>query len=253
MTRIFEALRKSRAGALPFPPVESGPLRPAVVPRPSQPAATVAAVEPAVVPRIDAVAPIALSDEVMRQMTAMRVGLEAALEGKTSRTVMFLGSMGGEGVTTVARQFAAVLASEGRRPCVILDAHAAPAAAPAGLRRAAVPLDRAAAAERLPGWIGVATLGSDRTAPAAVRSALAGLTSQYEWVVVDGPPVLEAPESVDLAPLVDGVVLVVRSAHTKRPVALRAVEMLRKSGVRVVGCVLNRRRLEIPDFIYRRI
>jgi Mrp family chromosome partitioning ATPase len=89
--------------------------------------------------------------------------------------------------------------------------------------------------------------------PAAVRSTLAALTAQFEWVVVDGPPVLDAPESVDLAPLVDGVVLVVRSGHTKRPIALRAVELLRKSGVRLVGCVLNRRRLEIPDFIYRRI
>jgi len=49
------------------------------------------------------------------------------------------------------------------------------------------------------------------------------------------------------------VVLVIRSGSTKRPVALRAAEMLRKSGVRVLGTVLNRRLLEIPDFIYRRI
>ena len=88
---------------------------------------------------------------------------------------------------------------------------------------------------------------------APVRSLLATVSGQFDWVIVDGPPVLEAPEAVDLAPLVDGAVIVVRSGHTKRPVALRAADLLRKSGVRILGSVLNRRRLEIPDFIYRRI
>jgi Mrp family chromosome partitioning ATPase len=90
-------------------------------------------------------------------------------------------------------------------------------------------------------------------APAAVRAFFASVSAQFDWVVVDGAPVLESPESVDLAPLVDGVVLVIRSGHTKRPVVIRAVDLLRKSGARVLGSVLNRRRLEIPDFIYRRV
>jgi Mrp family chromosome partitioning ATPase len=253
MTRIFEALRKSgRAGTFPFPPVEPAPLRPAVVSRPATPAAAAPVVEPGTVPHVGAAPAAVLTGEVMRQMTALRVGLEAALEGRTSRVVMFVGTMGGEGVTSVATQFAASLADDGRPPCVLLDAHASRPGARS--RRAALPSARGAAPERPAGSIRVAALGEGGgRAPAAVRSTLAALSAQYEWVVVDGPPVLEAPESVDLAPLVDGVVLVVHSGHTKRPVAQRAVEMLRKSGVRVVGCVLNRRRLEIPDFIYRRI
>jgi Mrp family chromosome partitioning ATPase len=36
-------------------------------------------------------------------------------------------------------------------------------------------------------------------------------------------------------------------------VVARAVELLRKSGARILGSVLNRRRMEIPGFIYRRI
>jgi Mrp family chromosome partitioning ATPase len=225
-----------------------------VVSRPAAPAAAAPAVaapvEPGALPRIDVAPAAPLPDDLRRQMTALRVGLEAALEGRTSRVVMFLGSMGGEGVTTVAAQFAASLAEDDRHPCVLLNAHAArPAARPTR----ATPLPRGGPSERAPGTIRVVALGDGARGPAGVRSTLTALTSQFEWVVVDGPPVLEAPESVDLAPLVDGVVLVVRSGHTKRPVAIRAAEMLRKSGVRLVGCVLNRRRLEIPDFIYRRI
>ena len=283
MTRIFEALRKAqgRAGALPFPPVEPAPLwppvstrPPAAVPAPAPAAAPVATLEPAFVPRIDTVPFAPLPAEVMRQMTSLRIGLESALEGRKSRIVMFVGAMGSEGVTTVAAQFAAALATEslnvlllnarvplaravaGIRPAPARAAAAAPARGPAASRSVAPPVRGAEAPARAP--LATAALGEDLRraggrAPAAARATLQALAAQFEWVVVDGPPVLEAPESVDLAPLVDGVVLVVRSGYTKRPVALRAADMLRKSGVRVLGSVLNRRHLEIPDFIYRRI
>ena len=46
---------------------------------------------------------------------------------------------------------------------------------------------------------------------AALRAYLTAMGAQFEWVIVDGPPALESPESVNLAPIVDGVVLVVRS------------------------------------------
>jgi Mrp family chromosome partitioning ATPase len=36
-------------------------------------------------------------------------------------------------------------------------------------------------------------------------------------------------------------------------VLARAVDLLRRAGARVLGTVLNGRRLEIPGFIYRRI
>ena len=280
MTRIFEALKKAqaRAGGLPFPPPESAPLRPAVVTRPAVPApsaAPVATLEPAFLPRIDSVPALAMPPEVLRQMAALRVGIESALEGQKTRVVMFLGAMGGEGVSTVAAQFASALAAESRGASLLLHARA-PRRAPSGTRAPAVTSAARAQAPRVaravesprgpegppagrgPAPLSVAVLGDDpgrasHRAPAAMRSTMAALAAQFVWVVVDGPPVLEAAESVDLGPLVDGVVLVVRSGHTKRPVALRAAEMLRKSGVRILGSVLNRRHFEIPDFIYRRI
>ena len=76
---------------------------------------------------------------------------------------------------------------------------------------------------------------------------------RYDWIVIDGPPVLESPDAAMLAAVADGVVLVVQAGRTKRPVLTRSVDLLRKAGGRVLGIVLNRRRLEIPEFIYRRI
>ena len=69
----------------------------------------------------------------------------------------------------------------------------------------------------------------------------------------DGPPVLESPDAASLAAVADGVAIVVQAGRTKRPVLSRSVDLLRKAGAHVLGTVLNRRRLEIPGFIYRRI
>jgi len=261
MTRIFEALKKSqgRAAALPFPAAEAAPPRPTVVPR------SPASVDPGIVPLIDIVPTAPLPDEIVREMTALRIGLESALEGQPTRVVMFLGSMSGEGVTTVATQFASVLAADGRGRTLLLDAQAAglpgqrrPGAAGSRAHRARVSDAGGTPAARGGQPLSIAALNDEirhagARAPAAVRAFFTTVSAQFDWVIVDGAPVLESPESVDLAPLADGVILVIRSGKTKRPVVVRAVDLLRKSGARVMGSVLNRRRFEIPDFIYRRV
>jgi Mrp family chromosome partitioning ATPase len=256
MTRIFEALKKAqaRSAALPFPPAETAPVRPLGMTR-------APAVETGPLPRLETLAAAPLSEEVVRELTALRISLEAALEGRKTRVVMFLGSVSGEGASTVAYQFATLLATDGRGRALLLDVN--PHTPGNGTARPGAGAVRPATASgtqpgaRVANPLAVAVLADDprhaARSPAAVRSLLAAMSGQFDWVIVDGPPVLEAPESADLAPLVDGAVIVVRSGHTKRPVALRAADLLRKSGVRILGSVLNRRRLEIPDFIYRRI
>jgi Mrp family chromosome partitioning ATPase len=276
MTRIFEALKKaqSRKGTLPFPPAELPPVQ--VVPRtlpppeagpPGTGAALARAEALPEMPRIETLrtpgqagsAP--LPADAVREMTALRVGLESAIENQRTRVVMFLGSVHGEGATTVATQFAAVVAAEGRGRPLLVDLRPSRS----GLRRAPAAPRPPAGAPAVPPPVArgahplsLVTVSDDarRTGAqgsAALRGMIAAVSSQFEWVIVDGPPVLEAPDALDLASIVDGAVLVVRSGHTKRPVALRATDLLRKSGVRILGTVLNRRRLEIPDFIYRRI
>ena len=76
---------------------------------------------------------------------------------------------------------------------------------------------------------------------------------RYHWVIVDAPPVLEGAESEILGSTVDTTVLIVQAARTKRGVVQRALERFAKAGAPVLGAVLNRRRLDIPEFIYRRV
>ena len=61
-----------------------------------------------------------------------------------------------------------------------------------------------------------------------LHAPLEWLRQHYHYVVIDGPPVLDSPEMVSLATQVDGIVLVVRAARTKREIVQRAIETIDK-------------------------
>lgn len=66
-------------------------------------------------------------------------------------------------------------------------------------------------------------------------------SAKYEFVVLDSPPTLSVADAGLLAPLVDGVVLVV-DARTKRATLTESMRLLESSGAQILGTVLNRAR-----------
>ena len=199
--------------------------------------------------------------DVEREMTGLRISLEAALTQRIPRTVMFIASQGGEGTSTVAAQFAQSLASDERLRALLVDAHVLrPAYEPDGSPTVARP---APAAPTRPGQplaprpdlmpLSDHAREAHTLTPDSLRASLDAIASGYDWIVIDGPPVLESPDAATLGAVADGVVIVVQAGRTKRPVLARAVDLVNRAGGRVLGIVLNRRRLEIPGFIYRRI
>lgn len=266
MTRIFDALQKaesSRARAAAPAPVT--PLPPPVHPGG---AARAAAVPRAIGDGYRAALPLAGSfrfpDDVTREMTALRLTLEAMLTDMNSRVIMFVAPQGGEGTSSVALQFAGVIARDPSTRVLLVDAHVRrPVYHADEAARTAVADPRIAGPGALPGPAAAANLfavpapedilqaGVYRTSE--LRSVLDATSAGFDWVVIDGPPVLESPDAAALAALADLTLLVVQAGRTKRPVMARSADLLRKSGARLAGSVLNRRVLEIPEFIYRRI
>jgi succinoglycan biosynthesis transport protein ExoP len=80
---------------------------------------------------------------------------------------------------------------------------------------------------------------SELIASARMRDVLRTLTEQYDMVLIDSPPVFPITDSAILAPVVDGVVLVVRGHRTNRQITTEALERLHFMKANVVGCVLN--------------
>lgn len=65
------------------------------------------------------------------------------------------------------------------------------------------------------------------------------IRSQYDFVVVDTPPLLVVTDPCVVAPRVDGVILAIRVTKNGRPFAERAKEILGSLGANVLGVVVN--------------
>jgi len=72
--------------------------------------------------------------------------------------------------------------------------------------------------------------------PAAWRASFADLSKRYTHIVVDCPPILDAPEGMILRDCVEELVLVVRAGGTSLETVTSALGNLKR---RVLGVVLN--------------
>ncbi len=64
------------------------------------------------------------------------------------------------------------------------------------------------------------------------------LKEQFDFVIIDTPPVLAFPDTVILAPLSDGIIFVINCKKTRKAIVKRAVETL--SDNKIVGFILNK-------------
>ncbi len=273
MSRILEALRRvdgERAG-------ETTPLARSAEPEPSRapssPPTTPIAESPlppeaAPVTPWEADATPSLPEDFQRELAGLRLHVDTALADRRPRVLLFTSATPGEGTTTIAASFARVLAQDPAARVLLVDAHTRRPGlalffgleATAGLfpaLAAGLPVeDLVQPVERhnlhvLPALAGQG--GPVHVSAAQLRGFLGAFGVRYDYVIFDAPPVLEAPETIVLGGVVDTSILVLRAASTKGGVVNRAVDSLANAGVPVLGLVLNRRRFDIPEFIYRRI
>jgi polysaccharide biosynthesis transport protein len=86
-----------------------------------------------------------------------------------------------------------------------------------------------------------------------VRPVLAELLATFDYAVLDTSAAGAHGDATVFGPVVDGVVLVLDANATRREVARRTVEHLQGANVRVLGAVLTNRTLPIPEAIYRKL
>ncbi len=76
---------------------------------------------------------------------------------------------------------------------------------------------------------------------------------QVGFIFVDIPPLLTYSEGTSLSRLCDGVILVVQAGETRWEVIQEARRLLERTGVNLLGGVLNRREYLIPSWAYKNI
>jgi succinoglycan biosynthesis transport protein ExoP len=80
---------------------------------------------------------------------------------------------------------------------------------------------------------------------------LRAMRKQFDYVVIDSPPVLAVSDGLLLANAVDGVLLVAESQRSAADRVQLAVRRLNQAGARVLGAVLNRGEVEREYYRYQ--
>jgi polysaccharide biosynthesis transport protein len=73
----------------------------------------------------------------------------------------------------------------------------------------------------------------------SMKEVLRGLSEQYDYVIVDSPPLFSVSDPIILSTLVEGVILVIKSGHSKSELVRRACQDLSSVGARLLGVTLN--------------
>ena len=74
----------------------------------------------------------------------------------------------------------------------------------------------------------------------SAEKVLNDLKKSYDFVLIDSPPITAGSDALILAPLVQGIILVLNTGVVSEREALEAKEQLERAGGRLLGVVMNR-------------
>jgi capsular exopolysaccharide synthesis family protein len=182
------------------------------------------------------------------------------------RVVMFAAIDSGSGCSEVCAQTAEVLASNVAGSVCLVDANLRAPSLPeffgvsnhhglADSLRATGSIRDFAKKLRAPNLflLSCGSLAADSTTlinSELMKARVAELRKEFDYVLIDSPPLNIYSDGIVLGQLSDGVVVVLEANSTRREAALRVAEGLRAKRVRVLGAVLNKRTFPIPDSLY---
>ena len=115
------------------------------------------------------------------------------------------------------------------------------------LQEAIVPVEAVPSLHLLPAGP-IAPMPAELLGSLQMQRLIEGLRANYDFILIDTPPVLTVTDAAVLVSISDGVVLVLRYAQSSRNVVARASEILLRSGAHLLGVVLNAVDLQSSDY-----
>lgn len=83
------------------------------------------------------------------------------------------------------------------------------------------------------------------------QAIIAEVTSHFDMVIIDAPPLLGLADSLLLAEITGNVMFVVESGKTRTKAAMEAIGMLRNTGVHIVGATLTKSAEDMGGYGYK--
>jgi len=192
-----------------------------------------------------------------------RTNLKLSESGGKAKTILITSGGAKDGKTTVAVNLATTLVAEGRK-ILLIDANLRRPrlhtifAGEQGKTQVGAGLSNLLAGQcdlqqtiRPSGMEGLTIIESGPMPPnpaetlgsETMQRLIGQLRDSYDYVIIDGPPVLLASEAKILAKYVDGTILVFNAAATRRGAGVRTLGELKQVNADILGCVLLRVRI----------
>jgi capsular exopolysaccharide synthesis family protein len=175
--------------------------------------------------------------------------------GSHPKTILVAGAMPEEGKSTVAANLARTIAFTGARVLLIdgdlrtgrlqeMLGLSSPADASELLPPNSDP-ERLASSTSVPNlsfisWKQASGCNGEPFLNSRTEPVLKELSAQFDYVLIDSPPVFAAADAASLAPKVDGVIFVIRDFFTPARLAREALDQLYQRQADVLGIVYNR-------------
>lgn len=85
------------------------------------------------------------------------------------------------------------------------------------------------------------------------RDCMAEFRAAFDYILVDCPALKEGRDVFSLAPLVDGIILVVEAGKTRTEQILHAERSIDFARGKLIGHILNKRTFTVPEWLYKRL
>lgn len=191
---------------------------------------------------------------------SLRTSLQFAAHGRSRKTILVTSAAGVEGKTSTVTNLGVVLAQTGERVVVVgcdlrrprlgsfFGLPESPGFTSVLVSNGDLREDLRGALQAVPNCPGLAFLGTGPIPPnpaellASERAAdiFKMLSSVFDVVLIDSPPLLPVADAQILAGLSDTVLMLLMAGKTTRAEAERAMELLAQADSRPTGLVLNR-------------
>lgn len=205
--------------------------------------------------------------EMEQEMVDLYQTITAALPDTDHRAVLLVGSRSNEGTSTVARQLARVVSLRMEKSVLLIDldrsrpdlhiySKSNPAINSQGALETEGEINKSLSRVEDSSLYVMPLFWRTMASPRTIDDAKSGdfwesLKNKFDLIIVDSPPASKFPDGPAIVSRLDGVILVVEAERTRWHVALSVKEKILKSGGNILGIVFNKRRLYIPEVIYR--
>lgn len=209
---------------------------------------------------------ISIDEPLFREMRVLLGGLLSLIDQHGTVILHLTAARGSDGTTTISRALAACAAQSKWCRVALLDAHHPMAFEADGAALPNIPLPGMVDVFAGTGEVAIRLLdlggaklgigrlnssGSFMPKMASVRALYQRLCQDFTLVIVDAPPVLQAPDVAAIASLATGTMLVVASEETRYASVQRSRVILEQLGANILGVVLNKRKRRLLSVLDR--